>query len=102
MNCNEKCLIYLLKCKIYISDAFRLRWNNNYRDNDRTFQRNESCMQQDLYEHFHSEGHNWFLGNVSISLIDKTGGFQTKKRANYWMSTLKTLAPLGLNFESAV
>ena len=40
-------------------------------------------------------------GNVSISLIDKTDGFQPKKRENYWMGTLKTLAQLGLNVESA-
>ena len=37
-----------------------------------TIQFPESCMQQHLYEHFYSEGHNEFLGNVSISLIDKT------------------------------
>ena len=44
------------------------------------FQRYESCMQQHLYEHFYSEVHNGFLGNVSISLIDKTDGSQSKKR----------------------
>ena len=77
-------------------DAFRLQWNN-YKDSDRKFQRNESCMQQHLYEHFYSEGHNGFLGNVFINLIDKTDGFQPKKRENYWMRTLKTLAPLGLD-----
>ena len=57
---------------------------------------------QHLYEHFHSEGRNGFLGYVSVSLIDKTNGFQPKKRENYWMRTLKTLAPLGLNVEGAV
>ena len=69
---------------------------------DKKFQRNESCLQQHLYKHFYSEGRNGFLGNVSISLIDKTDGFQPKKRENYWMRTLKILAPLGLNVESAV
>ena len=50
LNCDDKCLIYFLKCKVckkqYVgekTDAFRLRWNN-YNDNDRKFQRNESCM----------------------------------------------------------
>ena len=99
-------MAYLLKCEVCkkqhvgeTTDAFRLRWNN-YKDNDRKFQRNESCMQQHLYKHFHSEGHNEFLGNVSISLIDKTDGFQPKRSENYWIRTLKTLAPLGLNVES--
>ena len=59
-------------------------------------------MQQHLLEYFYSEDHNGFLGNVSISLIDKIDGFQPKKRENYWMRTLKTLAPLGLNVENAV
>ena len=108
LNCDDKCLIYLLKCKVcnkeYVgetTDAFRLRWKN-YKDNDKKFQRNESCMQQHLCEHFYSEGHSGFLGNVFISLIDKTDGFQPKKRENYYMRTLKTLAPLGPNVESAV
>ena len=103
LNCDDKCLIHLLKRKVckklYVgetTDAFRLRWNN-YKDNDQKFQRNESCMQQHLYEYFYSQGHNGFLGNVSISLIDKTDGFQPMKRENYWMKTLETLAPLGLN-----
>ena len=59
-------------------------------------------MQQHLYEHFYSESHNGFLGNISISLIDKTDGFQPKKRESYWMRTLKTVAPLGLNIESSI
>ena len=86
LNFDDKCLIYLLKCnvckKLYVGEttnAFRLRWKN-YKDNDRKFQRNESCMPHYLYEHFYSEGHNGFLGNVSISLNDKIDGFQSKKR----------------------
>ena len=107
LNCDKKCLIYLLRCKVckkqYVeetTDAALLRWNI-YKDNDRKFQRNESCMQQHLYEHFYSKGHNGFLGNVSIKLIDKTGGFQPKKKGKYWMRTMKALAPLGFNVESA-
>ena len=76
--------------------------NDKTKDNDRKYRRNESCMQRHLYEHFYSEGHNGFLGNVSVSFIDKADCFQPKKRENYWMRTLKTLAPLGLNIESIV
>ena len=60
LNCDDKCLIYLLKCKVcnkqYVgetTDALRIRWNN-YMDNDRKFQRDDSCMQQPFYEHFYS------------------------------------------------
>ena len=54
LNCDDKCLIYLLKCKVWnkqyvgeTTDEFRLRWNN-CKDNDRKFQRYGSCMQQHL------------------------------------------------------
>ena len=34
----------------------------------------EACLQEHLFEHFNSEGHNGFLRDVSVTLIDKTGG----------------------------
>ena len=40
--------------------------------------RNEACTQEDLFEHFKNEGHSGFLGNVSITLIDKTDGMILK------------------------
>ena len=108
LNCDGKCLIYSLKCKVckkqYAGETmytFRLRWEN-YKDNDKKFQRNESWMQQHLYEHFYIKGHNGFLGNVSISLIHKTDGFQPNKRENYWIRTLEPLAPWGPDVEGAV
>ena len=108
LNCDDNCLIYLLKCKCLLTcnagettDEFRLRWNN-YKSNDRKNARNEACTQEHLFEHFKSEGHSGFLGNVSITLIDKTDGKDPKRRENYWMRTLKTYAPFGLNIEDSV
>ena len=50
-DCNEKRLIYLLTCNScqnqYVGqtvDIFRNRWNN-YKDNARTFDRDEHCKQ---------------------------------------------------------
>ena len=67
LDCNDKCLIYLLSCEIcglqYVSstsDRFRLRWNN-YKGNDRKALRREEHIQPELFEHFHSEEHNGFL-----------------------------------------
>ena len=34
-------------------------------------------------EHFKSEGHIAFLGNISITLIDKTDGKDPKRKKNY-------------------
>ena len=59
-------------------------------------------MQEHLLEHFHSDGHNCFLENVEITLIDKTDGRDPKSRENYWMRILKMLAPQGLNIEDCV
>ena len=39
-------------------------------------------MQEHLFEHFKSEGHNVFLENVSVTLIDKTNGKDPKMTEN--------------------
>ena len=103
LDCNDKCLIYLLSCKIcglqyvgFTTDRFRLRWNN-YKDNDRKAQRCEEHMQPELFEHFHSEEHNGFLQDCSITLIEKTDGSDATRREEYWRVVLKTVAPDGLN-----
>ena len=108
LTCDDKCLVYLFTCKTCskqytgeTTDQFRLRWNN-YKSNDRKFKRGEPSMQEHLFEHFYSDGHNGFLEDVAITLIDKTDGRDPKNRENYWMRTLKTLAPQGLNTEDCV
>ena len=107
-DCNEKCLINLLTCKVCLKqyagqtvDEFRLRWNN-YKSNNRKHQRLEPCMQEHLFEHFNEEGHHGFLEDVSITFIDKTDPSEPLKRENYWKNVLKTMAPLGLNIEDSV
>ena len=59
-------------------------------------------MQEHSFEHFKSELHSGFLGNLSITLIDKTDGKDLKRGENYWMRTLKTYPPFGLNVEDSV
>ena len=60
-------------------------------------------MQEHLFVHFESEGNIGLLGNVSITLINKTDdGKDPKKRENYWMMTLKNYIPFGLNTEDSV
>ena len=83
------------------TDDFRYRWNN-YKSNSRKFDRKESCMQEHLYRHFSSSGHMGFLDDVLVNLIDKTDGSDPKKREDYWIKTLKTMAPYGLNIEDSV
>ena len=84
---------YLLSCKKCakhtgeIVDNFKLRWNN-YKSNDWKFQRKKNCMQEHLFRHFHSEGHEGYVKDVSITLIDKTNAFDLKKRKKYCIRTL--------------
>ena len=59
-------------------------------------------MQENLYRHFSSPGHMRFLNDVSVTLIDQTDGSDPKKWEDYWMKTLKTMAPYGLNIEDSV
>ena len=79
-------------------DKFRSRWNN-YKDSDRAFLRGEEIKQKFLHEHFLKDDHHGFEKDVIICLIDKTQSSDPHKREYYWMRTLKTLAPFGLNTE---
>ena len=56
LNCDEKCIIYLLTCKQCqkqytrkTTDNSRSRWNNG------KFDWKESCMQEHIYIHFNSQ-----------------------------------------------
>ena len=71
LNCNDKCLIYLLSCKAcglqYVGstiDKFRLRWNN-YKEFNRKAKRREENMQPLVFEHFSSNDHKGFLSYYS-------------------------------------
>ena len=87
MTCDDK--VYLFTSKTCsnqytaeTTDQFKLRWNN-HKSNDRKFKRREPCMQEHLYEYFYSDGHNGFLEDVAITLIDKTDRRDPKNRGNY-------------------
>ena len=57
-------------------------------------------MQQNLFEHFSSEGHNVFLDDVSIIFINKIDLKDPNKREHQWRHNLKRMAPQGLNVEN--
>ena len=59
-------------------------------------------MQQHLYENFCSSNHDCFISDVSVIFIDKTDPSDPLKKKDYWKSTLKTMAPFGLNVEKSV
>ena len=107
LNCDDRRIMYLLTCKQCkkqysgeTTDDYRYRWNN-YKSYSRKFDRKESCKKH-LFRHFSSPGHRGFLNDVSVTLIEKTDGSDPKKREDYWMKTLKTMPPYGLNIEDSV
>ena len=100
--------MYSLTCNIckkqytdQTTDNFRCRWNN-YKSKSESFKRGEKCIQKHLYKHFENKGYTEFLDDVSITLIDKTGGYNPTKRENYWMRTLKTYVPYSLNVADSI
>ena len=107
LNCNDKCLVYLLTCNCckkqcvgQTVDKFRFRWNN-YKSNYRKHQREETCMQQHLYEHFWSSNHHCFISDVSVTFTDKNDPSELLKSEDFCRSTLKSMAPFGLNIEES-
>ena len=81
----------------------KLSLNNfTYKSNDRNYLVRDSCMQEHIFEHFKSEGHTAFLENVSVTFIDKTDPQNPEKRENYWIHTLQTMVPCGLNILKSV
>ena len=57
-------------------------------------------MQKHL--HFPMAGHEGFLNDVSIALIEKTDPSDPLRREDYWRQTLRTMVAYGLNIEVSV
>ena len=56
-------------------------------------------MQKLLNEHFDLPGHTNFLEDVTVTLTDKRDPSDATEIENYWIYTLKTKRPMGLNME---
>lgn len=54
-------------------------------------------MLAELFEHFLSEVHNWFLQDCSITLTNKRDGLDPTGWEECWRAVLKTVAPYGSN-----
>ena len=66
-------------------------------DNNRKSLRRDEHKQAEFFAHFQSLNHNGFLENTEITLIDKTDPSDLTRHAEFWIDTLKTHYPLGLN-----
>ena len=102
--CINKCLVHLLKQEVFKKqytgkavDRFRLQWNNYTEESDRKFLKDEEIKQKSLHDHFFRDDHHSLEEDVSICFIDKYDRSNPHKTEYYWMKTLKTIAPFGLN-----
>ena len=106
-DCNDKSWIYLLSCKscgkqyvVNTTHRSRSRWNN-YKSDVRKAESGgmENVKQKILQSHFLQRDHQGFLKD-EVRLIDKMQSSDPAKREFYWMRTIGTLYPDGLNIES--
>ena len=59
-------------------------------------------MQIHFYKNFNLPGHSGFLNDVSVTVSDKADPRNPAKREDYWIHTLKTKAPRGINVEDGL
>ena len=55
-------------------------------------------MQEYMFKHLNSEGHTGFLGNVSVTFIDKTDSQNPEKKRKVLHSHFKDHDTLGLKY----
>ena len=102
LNCNSKDVIYLLTCKVcdkkYVGETnkFRNRWNN-YISKHRKAAKGENVEQLGFHQHFLDDFHHGLKEDCLITLIDKTNPHTPTERENFWITTLNTMHPVGLN-----
>ena len=101
-NCDSSNVVYLLECTVcgvqYVGSTctpFRLRFNN-YKACSRKFNSGASVPQAEFFRHFTEEGHQGFLKDISVKIIDRlTGG--NRMRESFWQYRLDCFTPKGLN-----
>ena len=101
-NCDSSNVVYLLECTVcgvqYVGSTctpFRLRFNN-YKACSRKFNSGASVAQAEFFRHFTEEGHQGFLKDISVKIIDRlTGG--NRMRESFWQYRLDCFTPKGLN-----
>ena len=100
-NCKSKNVIYLIECnkcgKQYVGEtenALHLRMNGHRSDYNR------KLPDKPVAVHFNSVGHTF--NDLSILVIEqmwRDDSAHRKTRESYWIHTLRSLTPHGLNLD---
>ena len=64
--------------------------------------RGEHHMQKEVHAHFSLPGHTSIENDVDIMFIDKTDAMFPKLREKFWIDTLVTMIPYGLNVSDSM
>ena len=101
-NCKTSNIVYLIECrkckKQYVGETenpLHLRVNGHRSDYHRRL------SDKPVAEHFHSTGHSF--DDMTIMVIEQihvADSARRRQRESYWIYTLQTLTPDGLNLES--
>ena len=85
-----------MQCNSQTNNEFRYRWNN-YKDNNRESLRGEDHKQTGLFAHFQTADHSGLITDTAIRTIDMMNPSDPNRCENFWIDTLKTRYPQGLN-----
>ena len=105
-DCNSSDVIYLISCKIcgrqYTGTTvtrFRERFNQ-YKSNVNLYSQGvRGMMQEKTISHFFTENHNGCSKDMSVQIIDHCDPNDKERRESYWIETLETSYPKGLNYK---
>ena len=108
-NCNSENVIYLLTCKVcniqYVGTTitrFRDRFNQ-YKSNINLYsQGRRGLMQERVISHFFEQNHNHTYHDIEVQIIDYCDPNDKERREEFWIFTLQTLQPNGLNVKTSM
>ena len=66
-------------------------------DNNQKSVNGEDHKPAGFLAHFQTAGHSGFINDTGIGFIDQTDPFDPTRCENFWIDTLKTCYPQGLN-----
>ena len=100
--CNDKCVIYLLSCKIcccstYVSSLINLDAGGIIKRKIIGQQKEGRNICSHLSLSIFFKWSYGLLEDCSINLIDKTDGSDPTRREEYWRIVLKTVTPYGFS-----
>ena len=98
-NCDSSNMVYMMECSVCgLQDvgstctSFRVSFNNNKSCNRRFNGGASGVPQAQIFRYFAKEGHQGFLEDVIVVILDKFHG-NRRQREGFWQYKLDTFVP---------